>query len=150
MRVIAGTYRGRELRAPRGRATRPTSDRVREALFSILADVSGARVLANEVDVTLRVISSGQPHRAAPLTVALCTAVAAAIEGTVVQQMTAHGRRGALRIGTPSGALTADREPAVKALFPAAELARISDAGHWVHAEQPEAFLALVRRFVDC
>jgi 16S rRNA (guanine966-N2)-methyltransferase len=45
MRVIAGAYRGRELRAPRGRATRPTSDRVREALFSILGDLSGVRVL---------------------------------------------------------------------------------------------------------
>ena len=45
MRVIAGRLRGRALRAPRGRATRPTSDRVREALFSILGDVSGARVL---------------------------------------------------------------------------------------------------------
>jgi 16S rRNA (guanine966-N2)-methyltransferase len=45
MRVIAGTYRGRELVAPRGRATRPTSDRVREALFSILGDLDGAVVL---------------------------------------------------------------------------------------------------------
>ena len=45
MRVIAGVYGGRELFAPRGRATRPTSDRVREALFSILADVTGDRVL---------------------------------------------------------------------------------------------------------
>jgi 16S rRNA (guanine966-N2)-methyltransferase len=45
MRVIAGTHGGRELTAPRGRATRPTSDRVREALFSILGDVSDLRVL---------------------------------------------------------------------------------------------------------
>jgi 16S rRNA (guanine966-N2)-methyltransferase len=45
MRVVSGRYGGRELVAPRGRATRPTSDRVREALFSILADVCGARVL---------------------------------------------------------------------------------------------------------
>jgi 16S rRNA (guanine(966)-N(2))-methyltransferase RsmD len=45
MRVIAGEFGGRELVTPRGRATRPTSDRVREALFSILGDVSGARVL---------------------------------------------------------------------------------------------------------
>ncbi len=52
--------------------------------------------------------------------------------------------------GGRSSALRADREPAVKALFPTAELARIDDAGHWIHAEQPEAFLALVRRFVDC
>jgi 16S rRNA (guanine966-N2)-methyltransferase len=45
MRVIAGAHGGRPLTAPRGRATRPTSDRVREAVFSILGDVSGAVVL---------------------------------------------------------------------------------------------------------
>ena len=46
MRVIAGTYRGRTLKAPKGDSTRPTSDRVREALFSILGDrVQDARVL---------------------------------------------------------------------------------------------------------
>jgi len=45
VRVIAGTLRGRTLFAPPGAATRPTADRVREALFSILGDVSGARVL---------------------------------------------------------------------------------------------------------
>ncbi len=45
MRVIGGAYGGRPLVAPRGSATRPTSDRVREAVFSILGDVSGARVL---------------------------------------------------------------------------------------------------------
>ena len=46
MRVIAGRYGGRHLQAPAGAATRPTSDRVREALFSVLgARVEGARVL---------------------------------------------------------------------------------------------------------
>jgi len=46
MRVIAGEWRGRPLKAPPGAATRPTSDRVREALFSILAArVPDARVL---------------------------------------------------------------------------------------------------------
>ena len=45
MRVIAGTHGGQTLQAPRGAATRPTSDRVREAVFSILGDVAGARVL---------------------------------------------------------------------------------------------------------
>lgn len=45
MRVVAGTYGGRRLHAPPGRDTRPTSDRVREALFSILGDLAGARVL---------------------------------------------------------------------------------------------------------
>jgi len=45
MRVVAGAFKGRRLQAPRGTRTRPTADRVREALFSLLGDVSGARVL---------------------------------------------------------------------------------------------------------
>ncbi len=45
MRVIAGSRRGARLIAPRGVSTRPTSDRVREALFSILGPVEGSRVL---------------------------------------------------------------------------------------------------------
>jgi len=45
VRIIAGAHRGRALRAPRGVETRPTSDRVREALFSILGELSGLRVL---------------------------------------------------------------------------------------------------------
>jgi 16S rRNA (guanine966-N2)-methyltransferase len=40
MRVTGGSLRSRALRAPRGQATRPTSDRVREALFGILASSS--------------------------------------------------------------------------------------------------------------
>jgi 16S rRNA (guanine(966)-N(2))-methyltransferase RsmD len=45
MRVIAGRYGGRRLRAPSGAATRPTSDRVREAVFSVLGRVDDAIVL---------------------------------------------------------------------------------------------------------
>jgi 16S rRNA (guanine966-N2)-methyltransferase len=46
MRVIAGRLGGRRLTAPRGRSTtRPTSDRVREALFSMLGELEGAVVL---------------------------------------------------------------------------------------------------------
>jgi 16S rRNA (guanine966-N2)-methyltransferase len=45
VRVVAGELGGRRLHAPPSRGTRPTADRVREALFSILGDVSGARVL---------------------------------------------------------------------------------------------------------
>jgi len=45
VRVIAGKLRGRNLAAPPGDATRPTGARVKEALFSILSDVSGLRVL---------------------------------------------------------------------------------------------------------
>ncbi len=46
MRVVAGEFGGRSLRAPRGHRTRPTSERVREALFSsISAEVEDAVVL---------------------------------------------------------------------------------------------------------
>jgi 16S rRNA (guanine966-N2)-methyltransferase len=45
VRIVAGELGGRRLEAPRGAAVRPTADRVREALFSILGDVSDARVL---------------------------------------------------------------------------------------------------------
>ncbi|MGH9594854.1 MAG: RsmD family RNA methyltransferase, partial [Bryobacteraceae bacterium] len=39
MRVIAGEFRGRRLKAPEGMETRPTPDRLREALFNVLAPV---------------------------------------------------------------------------------------------------------------
>jgi 16S rRNA (guanine(966)-N(2))-methyltransferase RsmD len=45
VRIVAGELGGRRLEAPRGAAVRPTADRVREALFSILGEVSEARVL---------------------------------------------------------------------------------------------------------
>lgn len=45
MRVIGGEWGGRQLVKPRGGDLRPTSDKVREALFSVLGDVGGARVL---------------------------------------------------------------------------------------------------------
>ena len=45
MRIVAGEYGGRRLKAPAGLNTRPTADRVREALFSILGSVAGLTVL---------------------------------------------------------------------------------------------------------
>ena len=42
MRIIAGQWRGRKLTAPPGEATRPTADRVRETLFSMLASRLGS------------------------------------------------------------------------------------------------------------
>ena len=42
MRIIAGEWRGRKLQAPQGDTTRPTSDRARETLFSMLASRLGS------------------------------------------------------------------------------------------------------------
>jgi 16S rRNA (guanine966-N2)-methyltransferase len=45
MRIVGGSLGGRVLRAPQGAATRPTSEKVREAIFNILPEVAGAHVL---------------------------------------------------------------------------------------------------------
>jgi 16S rRNA (guanine966-N2)-methyltransferase len=45
MRIVAGSRKGHRIAAPKGAATRPTSDRVREAVFSIVRSVEGAAVL---------------------------------------------------------------------------------------------------------
>jgi len=65
VRVVGGSLRGRKLAAPRGRATRPTPERVREAVFSILADVSGDIVLdlfAGSGAMAIEAMSRGAAH----------------------------------------------------------------------------------------
>lgn len=47
LRIVAGRARGRKLRVPRGVAVRPTAERVREALFSILGDRCDGAVVAD-------------------------------------------------------------------------------------------------------
>jgi len=63
MRVIAGTYRSRPIAAPRGTETRPTSDRLRETLFNILAQrIEGSRfadLYAGSGAVGIEAISRG-------------------------------------------------------------------------------------------
>jgi 16S rRNA (guanine966-N2)-methyltransferase len=67
-RIIAGAHGGRRLAAPAGAMTRPTSDRVREALFSALesmTDLSGARfadLFAGSGAVGLEALSRGAAH----------------------------------------------------------------------------------------
>ena len=69
--------------------------------------LTGEPVRAAEVDLTARVISNGQPHRALPLTISLCTAVAARIAGTVAAEaLSPSAGAGPLRLGMPSGVLT--------------------------------------------
>lgn len=50
--------------------------------------------------------------------------------------------------GGRSDLLPPDAEPAIRAFFPRAAIERIADAGHWVQAEQPAAFLTLVEPFL--
>ncbi len=51
--------------------------------------------------------------------------------------------------GAASDYVPAGAAPRIRALFPAAEIDAIAGAGHWVHAEQPEAFLARVEAFLE-
>lgn len=66
MRVISGKARGRKLQAPKGATTRPTPDRVKEALFSMLqGEVSGARILdlfAGSGALGIEALSRGASH----------------------------------------------------------------------------------------
>ena len=69
--------------------------------------LSGEAVRAGDIDLIARVVSNGQPHRALPLTISLCTAVAARMTGTVVAEaLSPAAPDGPLRLGMPSGILT--------------------------------------------
>lgn len=65
MRIIAGTHRGRRFSAPPGMSTRPTTDRVREALFAVLGPIDGLNVAdcyAGSGALGLEALSRGAAH----------------------------------------------------------------------------------------
>src|SRR5260221_12835229 len=66
MRIISGKYRGRKLKSPPSLQTRPTSDRLRETLFNVLAPrIQGARFLdlcAGSGAVGMEALSRGAAH----------------------------------------------------------------------------------------
>ncbi len=79
MRIVAGEFGGRRLRAPRGTDTRPTADRVRESMFAVIGPVEGAEVLdlfAGSGALALEALSRGAAR--ATLVDRSATALAAA------------------------------------------------------------------------
>lgn len=78
--------------------------------------LDGRTLDAAALDVLVRMISMGVPHNAVPLTGAMCAAVAARIEGTVVHAACRRDRSvgEAIRIGHPSGVLPVDAEVGVE------------------------------------
>jgi 2-methylaconitate cis-trans-isomerase PrpF len=98
--------------------------------------LTGEKLAAGDVDLTGRIISNGQPHRALPLTGSLCMAVASRLEGSVVHAVTRRSgdAEAPIRIAMPSGVLTV-----------AATVRRDGEA--W-HAEQG-AFYRTQRRLFD-
>jgi len=97
--------------------------------------LSGEALAAADADLTARMLSNGQPHRALPLTVSLCTAVAARIEGSIVHEATrpTGNPEAELRIAMPSGILTVAASVAKK-------------DGQW-HTEQGAFFRTQRRMF---
>ena len=58
-----------------------------------------------------------------------------------------HGRTIFIH-GANSDYVRPDQWPAIQALFPRAQMTTIPDAGHWVHADQPEVFASVIARFL--
>jgi hypothetical protein len=124
--------------APDVEAARAVSAIPFMAIVSPPADartLTGDSIQASAVDLTVRVVSSGQPHRALPVTISLCTAVAARITGTVVAEALspAAGSK-SLRLGMPSGVLTVDADVA-------------SEGGAWI--ARAGSFYRTARRLFD-
>ena len=71
------------------------------------ATLSGRALAASDVDLTVRMISMGQPHRAVPLTGALCLAVASQVPGSIPHGLKRPGP-GPIRIGHASGITVVD------------------------------------------
>jgi len=125
--------------------TKTPEEAAKRASVPFVGFVSGpqdAKTLTGEtlgeagMDLTARVMSNGQPHRALPLTCTLCMAIAARLEGSVVHEATrATGSPdGEVRIAMPSGVLTV-----------AASVRKLE--GNW-HAEQG-AFYRTQRRMFE-
>jgi hypothetical protein len=70
--------------------------------------LDGETVAADQADLVVRILSNGRPHRALPLTGALCTAVAAQLADSVPSQHLRAAHTGAIRLSMPSGVLTVD------------------------------------------
>jgi 2-methylaconitate cis-trans-isomerase PrpF len=83
--------------------------------------LDGGRYGAGDHDVLARAISMGNCHRAFPLTAAMCLAVAARIDGTVVRECSTARDEKDVRLGHPSGVLPLDARVALKDGKPWAE-----------------------------
>jgi 16S rRNA (guanine966-N2)-methyltransferase len=123
MRIVAGSLKGRPIITPPGRATRPTSDRARQAVFNILEhaafapDLAGARVIdlfAGSGALGLEAVSRGA---------AFCLFVETdeAARGAIRENMEAFGLFGAARIhrrdATDLGTRPASAGPAFTLAF---------------------------------
>jgi 16S rRNA (guanine966-N2)-methyltransferase len=165
VRIIGGTVGGRTLKAKKGRATRPTADRVREAIFNILAarGPTPDRVLdlyAGTGAMGLEALSRGAAHAvfvesdAAACALirdnarALGFAAAATIVGAPVLKWKPEGRFGWIFLDPPYA--LDELERALARVSECLDEDGVAVAEHdWRHAPSPQGGLALidVRRY---
>jgi len=106
IRALAGVRMGLGETASAISATSRASPRI--AVVAPPANMpllDGTILGAEAMDLSVRMISMGQPHRAVPLTGGMCLAVAANLAGSLVHRLTRPGVGGDIRLGTPSGAI---------------------------------------------
>ncbi|NQV58186.1 MAG: PrpF family protein, partial [Alphaproteobacteria bacterium] len=106
IRALAGVCMGLAETAAAISATSRASPRI--AVVAPPANMpllDGTILGAEAMDLSVRMISMGQPHRAVPLTGGMCLAVAANLAGSLVHRLTRPGVGGDIRLGTPSGAI---------------------------------------------
>lgn len=123
MRIIGGRWRGKRIAAPLGRETRPTADRVREALFSVVfslfGELEGAGVLdlfAGSGALGIEALSRGAAHctfvesdkRAAAIIRANLSSVGAQRGEADIRQIRAERAAEVLAGGAPVSLLLAD------------------------------------------
>lgn len=72
--------------------------------------LSGEVIPTDAADLCIRMLSSGEPHRALPGTGSICTAVAMRIAGTLPNRLSASLKGGTIRLAMPSGVMAVDAE----------------------------------------
>jgi 2-methylaconitate cis-trans-isomerase PrpF len=95
--------------------------------------LNGQAVAQGDCDLVVRQLAMQKPHKALAVVGSVCTAVAAAIEGTVAHAERRPGSSGATRLGHPSGVLQVD-----------ADVRRGADGGHVIHQARIERTARLI------
>lgn len=123
MRIVSGRWRGRPLCAPEGRATRPTSDRTRQALFDVLAHAEWAPAIEGARVIDLFAGSGALGFEALSRGAASCLFVETdeAARGAIRENADALGALGAIRVhrrdATDLGVRPASAGPAMSVAF---------------------------------
>lgn len=131
MRIVAGEFRGRQLSAPGGDATRPTAARAREALFAILADVSAERVLdlyAGSGALGLEALSRGAERLVL-------------VESNKAAQQAIRSNLASLNVGARATLLPLRAEASFKALQPLGPFSLVFADPPWADAQGALAVL---------